>query len=85
MLADDKLFSTSSGRSTDPDFRPRVAYKSFRCVEGLDGANRKQSNLQFNSSDIEGNTYSAAGCCSKAACCALIVHRNRRGDRPQKC
>lgn len=38
MLADDKLLSTSSGRSTDPVFIPRVAYSSFLCAEGLDGA-----------------------------------------------
>lgn len=41
VLADDKLLSTSSGNSTDPDLSPLFAYKSFRCCwEGLDGARK---------------------------------------------
>lgn len=40
VLADDKLFSTSSGKSTEPVFSPRVAYKSFLWFPGLDGAEK---------------------------------------------
>lgn len=38
VLADDKLFSISSGRSTEPVRMLRVALKSFLFAEGLDGA-----------------------------------------------
>lgn len=38
VLADDKLFSISSGKSTDPVRILRVALKSFRFADGLDGA-----------------------------------------------
>ena len=40
VLADDRLFSISSGKSTDPVFMPLLAYKNLRWLppEGLDGA-----------------------------------------------
>lgn len=38
VLADDKLFSISSGKSTDPVRILRVALRSFLFAEGLDGA-----------------------------------------------
>lgn len=39
VLVDDWLLSISSDRSTEPDFIPRLAYKSLRCVpDGLEGA-----------------------------------------------
>lgn len=40
VLADDKLFSTSSGNSTEP-VRGARACRSFLCVDGLDGADCK--------------------------------------------
>lgn len=42
VLADDKLFSISSGKSTDPVLMLRVALKSFRLADGLDGAAQKR-------------------------------------------
>lgn len=41
VLADDKLFSMSSGKSTEPVRKFLFADKSFRCADGLDGAKIK--------------------------------------------
>lgn len=43
VLADDKLFSISSGKSTDPVLMLRVALRSFRFADGLDGAEREKT------------------------------------------
>lgn len=83
VLADDKLFSTSSGRSTEPDFRPRLAYKSLRCVDGLDGAKLREKEILART--VAGTrcsvAYSVTGCCWREACCVragrLIHHGGR--------
>lgn len=95
VLADDGLLSTSSGRSTDPVRRPRLAYSKRRCVcEGLDGAEAgrkdgKEAKAIISLSATSGNqsstssgttTYNVTGCYLKAACCAPVVPRIRRDN-----
>lgn len=45
VLADDKLFSISSGKSTDPVRILRVALRSFLFADGLDGAFNETSTV----------------------------------------